>query len=93
MFLTVALVCWSVFGGGQQLAQSWEIDKARAYRIHSNAGVFEVSGPRARERAHGGFGCTVHAPRWECFAGYDGRIEDDGSTVGQRGQRLLHCKK
>jgi hypothetical protein len=70
MLLTMALVSWSV---------SVEVNPGvsiKPYRIHSNAAVFEVSGPGARERAHSGFGCAVHTPRWEAFAGYDGRVDE-----------------
>src|SRR5262249_184650 len=46
-----------------------------------------------RERAHGGLCGAVDAVRWRPFAGADGRVQDDRSTVPEQWQRLLHREK
>src|SRR5439155_16589349 len=55
-------------GGRQQVAQAGRIDRAGADGVHADAAGLQVRRPRARERAHRGFGGGIDAVRRQALA-------------------------
>jgi len=70
----------------------WRVNKAWAHRVHANAAVLQIHGPRSRERTHSGFGRAVDTVLGRSFTGGDGRYL--GSLHHEvTPLRVFHCSR
>src|ERR1700738_3823481 len=69
------------------------VDRSWTQDIHADISFLEVDQPRACERSHRSLACTIDAKGRKAFDAGDRTVQEDGTTVGEEWQRLLHCEE
>ena len=81
------------FRHAQGIAVAGRRNHARTNSVDADLAVFQIRGEGAGEGTHGGFGCAVDAERRRPCTRNDRRIQNDGASIPEEREGLLHGKQ